>query len=76
MYGTLDRNITESSLITICQKFYFHKIQVVNITLDITTGVTYCKIIQLIQSYWEFSTCWVFSLVFSIRDHLSFSFVG
>lgn len=77
MYGTLNRNISERSLTTRCQKFYFHKIQVVNFTLDITTGVTHCKIIQLIPigSYREFSTCWVFSFIFSITDHLSSSFV-
>jgi len=46
MYGTLNRNITESSLITVSQKLYFHKIQVVNITLVLTTRVTYGKIIQ------------------------------
>ena len=75
MYGSLNRNISERSLTTRCQKFHFHKIQVVNFTLDITTGVTHCKIIQLIPSYREFSTCWVFSLIFSITDHLSSSFV-
>ena len=75
MYGTLNRNITERSLITRCQKFYFYIIQVVNFTLNITTGVTHCKIIQLIPSYRESSTCWVFSLIFSIIDHLSSSFV-
>lgn len=60
---------------TRCQKSYFYKIQVVNFTLDITTGVTHCKIIQLIPCYREFSTCWVFSLIFSVIHHLSSSFV-
>ena len=74
MYGTLNRNISERSLTTRCQKFYFHKIQVVNFTLDITTGVTHCKIIQLIPGELPgvFYTLGVFFHILNYRPPLLF----